>query len=88
MLKEIELMCRAFSTVRHPNIVDFYGICADGLQPWLIMEYVGGGSVEDFLAKKETGYKQLRSQAVTLALDLARGLDYLHSQEPVIIRRI
>jgi len=87
MLKEIELMCRAFSTVRHPNIVDFYGICADGLQPWLIMEYVGGGSVEDFLAKKETGYKQLRSQAVTLALDLARGLDYLHSQEPVIIHR-
>jgi serine/threonine protein kinase len=87
MLKEIELIRRALSTVRHPNIVGFYGICVDSRQPWLIMEYVGGGSVEDFLARRETCYKKLRSQALTLALDLARGLDYLHSQEPVIIHR-
>jgi serine/threonine protein kinase len=44
IIKEIALMCRSFATVSHPNIVGFYGICIDGPQPWLIMEYVGGGS--------------------------------------------
>jgi serine/threonine protein kinase len=44
IVKEIALMCRSFATTSHPNIVGFYGICVDGPQPWLIMEYVGGGS--------------------------------------------
>ena len=87
MVKEIALMCRAFATVSHPNIVGFYGICVDGPQLWLIMEYVGGGSVEDFLATKDSGYKPSRRRALTWALDLARGLDYLHSQRPVIVHR-
>ena len=87
MVKEIALMCRAFATVSHPNIVGFFGICVDGPQPWLIMEYVGGGSVEDFFATKDSGYKPSRRRGLTWALDLARGLDYLHSQRPAIVHR-
>ena len=78
VVKEISLMCRAFATVSHPNIVGFYGICVDSPQPWLIMEYVSGGSVEDLLASKDSGYKPSRRRALTWALDLARGLHYLH----------
>ena len=78
VVKEISLMCRAFATVSHPNIVGFYGICVDSPQPWLIMEYVGGGSLEDHLATKYSGYKPSRRRALTWALDLARGLHYLH----------
>jgi serine/threonine protein kinase len=87
MVKEIALMCRAFATVSHPNIVGFFGICVDGPQPWLIMEYVGGGSVEDFFATKDSGNKPSRRRGLTWALDLARGLDYLHSQRPAIVHR-
>jgi serine/threonine protein kinase len=87
VVKEISLMCRAFATVSHPNIVGFYGICVDGPQPWLIMEYVGGGSVEDLLASKDSGYKPSRRRSLTWALDLSRGLDYLHSQRPAIVHR-
>jgi serine/threonine protein kinase len=87
MVKEIALMCRAFATVSHPNIVGFYGICVDGPQLWLIMEYVGGGSVEDFLATKDSGYKPSRRRALTWALDLAHSLHYLHSQRPAIVHR-
>jgi len=43
IVKEIALMCQTFATMSHPNIVGFYGICVDSAQPWLIMEYVGGG---------------------------------------------
>ncbi len=78
VVKEISLMCRAFATVSHPNIVGFYGICVDSPQPWLIMEYVGGGSLEDHLGTKYSGYKPSRRRALTWALDLARGLHYLH----------
>ena len=87
MIKEISLMCRSFATVRHPAIVGFYGICTDGPQPWLIMEYVGGGSLEDYLASQGPDCKPTRRQALAWALDLARGLEYLHSQQPVILHR-
>ena len=87
VVKEISLMCRAFATVSPPNIVGFYGICVDGPQPWLIMEYVSGGSVEDLLASKDSGYKPSRRRSLTWALDLARGLHYLHSQRPAIVHR-
>jgi serine/threonine protein kinase len=82
MIKEIALMCRSFSTVRHAAIVDFYGICTDGLQPWLIIEYVGGGSVESFMTSQGPDYQPTRRQALTWALDLARGLEHLHAQRP------
>jgi len=87
MIKEIALMCRSFSTVRHAAIVDFYGICTDGLQPWLIIEYVGGGSVESFMASQGPDYQPTRRQALTWALDLARGLEHLHAQRPAILHR-
>ena len=87
MIKEISLMCRSFATVRHPAIVGFYGICTDGPQPWLMMEYVGGGSLEDYLASQGPDCKPTRRQALAWALDLARGLEYLHSQQPVILHR-
>ena len=44
-------------------------------------------SVEDLLVTKDSGCKPSRRQALTWALDLVRGLDYLHSQRPVIVHR-
>ena len=87
MLMEIRLMCRSFATVRHPCIVGFYGICVDGPQPWLLLEYVGGGSVETYYNSEGGGAKPARKQALSWALDLARALEYLHSRQPAIVHR-
>ena len=90
MIKEISIMCRNFSALGHPNIVGFHGICIDETAPWLVIEYVGGGSLEDYYQSQRTSnksWKPDRKKAIVWSLDLAQGLEFLHSQRPPIVHR-
>ncbi|XP_047324415.1 integrin-linked protein kinase 1-like [Impatiens glandulifera] len=70
--------------LRHPNIVQFLGAVTDKKPLMLITEYLRGGDLHQHL--KEKGALS-PSTAINFALDIARGMAYLHNEPNVIIHR-
>ncbi|KAL0909159.1 hypothetical protein M5K25_020002 [Dendrobium thyrsiflorum] len=77
---EVKLLVK----LRHPNIVQFLGAVTDRRPLMLITEYLRGGDLHQFL--KEKGSLS-PSTAINFALDIARGVAYLHNEPNVIIHR-
>ncbi|GAA0184936.1 non-receptor serine/threonine protein kinase [Lithospermum erythrorhizon] len=70
--------------LRHPNIVQFLGAVTDKKPLMLITEYLRGGDLHQYL--KEKGALNA-STAINFALDIARGMAYLHTEPNVVIHR-
>lgn len=51
----------------------------------LVMEYMKNGSLEDLLFRDRVTLTQ--EEIIALAIDVAKGLNYLHSLNPKIIHR-
>ncbi len=75
-LQRFEAEARAAAALNHPNIVAIYDVGQDGV-PYLVTEHLAGGSLQAVLA---TGRRLSVSQALLVALDAARGLEYAHRQ--------
>ncbi|KAL3743933.1 hypothetical protein ACJRO7_013221 [Eucalyptus globulus] len=65
------------ATLRHPNIVRFIGGCRKPMVWCIVTEYAKGGSVRQFLMKRHNRAVPLKL-AVRQALDVARGMEYVH----------
>ena len=79
---EVALM----KTLRHPNIVGFLGACSDPV--CLVTEYCSNGNLFNILQNKAKGGTPLSWRTLLgFALDEARGMQFLHAHEPVIIHR-
>ena len=78
--------CRLMASLRHPNLVQFLGVCflPDSSEfPVLVMELMGI-DLDDFLSK----YTQIPlGVKCSILRDIACGLVYLHRHEPPIIHR-
>jgi hypothetical protein len=72
-----------WSKLTHPNITQFFGICWTKPSPYIVVEYVGGGSLASHLKKKDLSLVQ----RLGLGLDTIRGLKYLHEYNPSILHR-
>lgn len=66
------------ATLRHPNIVKFIGACRKPMVWCIVTEYAKGGSVRQFLMKRQNRSVPLKL-AVKQALDVARGMAYVHA---------
>lgn len=67
------------SQLHHPSIVKFMAASMKPPVCCLIMEYVPGGSLRAFLHRNESGSLSMKT-ILSMALDVAMGMAYLHSQ--------
>ncbi|KAJ3693478.1 hypothetical protein LUZ60_008958 [Juncus effusus] len=65
------------ANLRHPNIVRFVGACRKPMVWCIVTEYAKGGSVRQFLMRRQNRSVPLKL-AVKQALDVARGMAYVH----------
>lgn len=73
---EIEVLTK----VRHRNLVALHGYCVNGNERLLVFEYMPQGTLGQHLFHHRDGVRPLTwKQRVTIALDVARGIEYLHS---------
>jgi len=79
--KETALM----SSLHHPNIVKFYGVAKKHPYLYLITEYCEKGSLYSILNNKEI--RLSNRKILKMALDVVRGMEYLHGSNPPIIHR-
>ncbi|XP_031398700.1 serine/threonine/tyrosine-protein kinase HT1 isoform X2 [Punica granatum] len=67
------------SRLLHPNIVQFIAACKKPPVYCIITEYMSQGNLRMYLNKKEP-YSLSTETILRLALDISRGMEYLHSQ--------
>ncbi|KAL1567764.1 Serine/threonine-protein kinase ht1 [Salvia divinorum] len=72
---EVALLSRLY----HPNIVQFIAACKKPPVYCIITEYMSQGTLRMYLNKKEP-YSLSVETILRLALDISRGMEYLHSQ--------
>ncbi len=70
-----------FWLLEHENIVQLMGVCLQLPNLCLVMEYCRGGSLNRILA----GRKMNPDVLLDWAIQIARGMDYLHSNAPISI---
>ncbi|KAI3855564.1 hypothetical protein MKX03_006602 [Papaver bracteatum] len=61
----------------HSHVVAILGFCKEGVERLLMYEYMGNGTLHDKLFE-ETTNPMSWEQRMVVALDVAKGLDYLH----------
>jgi hypothetical protein len=77
--------CQTMMSVRHPNIVLFMGACTVSPNLAIVLEYCGNGSLWDVLRNHSTPLPwYLRCK---IALDIARGVNYLHKFPVPVLHR-
>jgi tRNA A-37 threonylcarbamoyl transferase component Bud32 len=77
---EVQLLVK----VRHPNIVQFLGAVTWKPPLMLVTEFLAGGDLHQLIRSKET---LPPDRIVKCALDIARGMSYLHNRTKPIIHR-
>lgn len=70
-------------SLRHPNVVLVMGVCLSPAA--LVLEYVPQGSLHNLLHRSKSELTQ--TMVESMALDIARAMNYLHCSEPPVLHR-
>src|ERR1700719_2607352 len=76
-LKRFGAEARSVASLNHPHILRVFDWGEDTDGPYLVTEYLGGGSLRDLL---DRGVRLSHSQAAQLGAEAAQGLAYSHSR--------
>jgi beta-lactam-binding protein with PASTA domain/tRNA A-37 threonylcarbamoyl transferase component Bud32 len=74
-LRRFRAEAQAAAALSHPNIVAVYDWGDDDGRPYIITEYLSGGSLRTVL---DDGGRLTQSQALLVGLEATRALDYAH----------
>jgi serine/threonine-protein kinase len=75
-LARFRVEAEAVARLQHPNIVQIHEVGEHDGQPYLALEYVGGGSLQNRLA----GAPQPPAEAARMVATLARAVHYAHQR--------
>ncbi|KAL3499699.1 hypothetical protein ACH5RR_038792 [Cinchona calisaya] len=65
--------------IHHANVVKLIGFCFEGSKRALVYEFMPNGSLDKYIFPKETEPMSLSCEELfKIALEVARGIDYLH----------
>ena len=78
-LENVRQEAKLFWLLKHENIVSLEGVCLQMPNLCLVMEYARGGSLNRVLA----GRKIRPDVLVDWAIQIARGMNYLHNGAPI-----
>ncbi|XP_076882934.1 receptor-like kinase TMK4 [Bidens hawaiensis] len=80
-MKEFQAELEVLTKVRHKHLVSFLGYCISGNERLLVYEYMSQGTLSRHLFEwREAKIPPLSwKQRVSIALDVGRGVEYLHS---------
>ncbi|KAF9598701.1 hypothetical protein IFM89_029951 [Coptis chinensis] len=82
-LREVALMKR----LRHPNIVLFMGAVTQPPNLSIVTEYLSRGSLYRLLHKSGAREMLDERRRLSMAFDVAKGMNYLHRRNPPIVHR-
>ncbi|XP_054788717.1 serine/threonine-protein kinase CTR1-like isoform X2 [Prosopis cineraria] len=80
-LREVAIMKR----VRHPNVVLFMGAVTKRPHLSIVTEYLPRGSLYRLLHRPTTGENLDQRRKLRMALDVAKGVNYLHCLNPPVL---
>ncbi|XP_016150243.1 mitogen-activated protein kinase kinase kinase MLT-like [Sinocyclocheilus grahami] len=83
-LLKIEKEAEILSVLSHRNIIQFYGAVLEAPNYGIVTEYASGGSLFDYLSSAESEDISMK-QIMTWAMDIARGMHYLHAEAPLTV---
>jgi serine/threonine protein kinase len=76
-LKRFRAEARSVASLNHPHVLRVFDWGDDSDGPYLVLEYLGGGSLRDLL---DRGVRLSHSQAAQLGTEVAQGLAYAHAR--------
>ncbi|XP_057504800.1 serine/threonine-protein kinase CTR1 [Actinidia eriantha] len=80
-LREVAIMKR----VRHPNVVLFMGAVTQRPHLSIVTEYLPRGSLYRLMHRPDAGESMDQRRRLRMALDVAKGINYLHNLSPPIV---
>lgn len=75
-LTRFQREAQAIAALRHRNILIIYEYGEQANMPYIVMEYIDGGTLEDRLAGKSLDWQQV----IELSIPIAEALHYAHRQ--------
>jgi eukaryotic-like serine/threonine-protein kinase len=76
-LKRFRAEARSVASLNHPHVLRVFDWGEDSDGPYLVLEYLGGGSLRDLL---DRGVRLSHSQAAHMGTEVAQGLAYAHAR--------
>ncbi|KAG2388843.1 hypothetical protein C9374_000282 [Naegleria lovaniensis] len=83
--KEVLLL----NSLKHPNVIQFFGVCMTERKKLMVMEYLGGGSLDKLVYELKIKKRRISLRnKLQILFGVANGLCYLHDLKPnAIIHR-
>ena len=82
-LREVAIM----KSLRHPNIVLFMGAVTQPPKLSIVTEYLSRGSLYRILHRHGARENLDEKRRLSMAFDVAKGMNYLHKRNPPIVHR-
>jgi len=86
MIQEVNIISRNYKnpSQMHPNIIRFIGVCLQDKVPLLVMELMGGGTLNDMMNRKSVQsfnkrYRPPREDMLRWSTQLMQGVSHLHT---------
>ncbi|WP_372367752.1 protein kinase [Candidatus Uabimicrobium sp. HlEnr_7] len=78
-----EKEARTLAKCNHPNIVQIYDVGKEGSNPYLVMEFINGPSLYEYIAKERTGKSPQYMQQIICShmIGLVDALNYMHKHK-------